>query len=513
MADDTSAPLLEVEQVSKQFPGVKALSGVDLTLAAGEVLAVIGENGAGKSTLMKILAGVQPPDSGEIRIDGKAVQLNSVEAALGHGVALIHQELNLADNLNVGANIFLGREPRRLGLIDHGRIAEDSREFLEMVGLEVEPSVLVRELTVGRQQMVEIAKALSINARVLIMDEPTSSLSQRETENLFTVIKDLRARGVSVIYISHRLGEVKELADRVTVLRDGENAGDLERAEIDHDAMVSLMVGRDLSAFYQHTPREPEDTVLRVDGLRTPVHPRHELSFEVRAGEIVGVAGLVGAGRTEMLQTLFGVTPAVGGTIEMDGQPVDPQNPIEAIGAGIALAPEDRKQQGIILEMAVRENMSLPSLRRDQRNGFLNRQKEADITAEMIEQMRIKTPNAEQVVRFLSGGNQQKVVLGKWLAMEPRLLLLDEPTRGIDVGAKQEIYGLMEQLAHRGVAILFVSSEMEEVLGMSDRVLVMHEGHLVGELARADLSEEAVMQLATGGRPTTVDKAESALSE
>ena len=516
MANDASAPLLEVERVSKQFPGVKALSGVDLTLAAGEVLAVIGENGAGKSTLMKILAGVQPPDTGEIRIDGEPVQLDSVEVALSHGVALIHQELNLADNLNVGANIFLGREPRRLGLIDHGRIAEDSREFLAMVGLEVEPATLVRELTVGRQQMVEIAKALSINARVLIMDEPTSSLSQRETENLFTVIKDLRARGVSVIYISHRLGEVKELADRVSVLRDGENAGSLECAEIDHNAMVSLMVGRDLSAFYQHTPREPEGTVLRVEALRTPVHPKHELNFEVRAGEIVGVAGLVGAGRTEMLQTLFGVTPSVGGSIEMNEELVNPQNPIEAIRAGIALAPEDRKQQGIILEMSVRENMSLPSLRRDQRNGFLNRQKEADITAEMIEQMRIKTPNAEQAVRFLSGGNQQKVVLGKWLAMEPRLLLLDEPTRGIDVGAKQEIYGLMEQLAQRGVAILFVSSEMEEVLGMSDRVLVMHEGCLAGELARADLSEEAVMQLATGGRPSGIiagDKEESALSE
>jgi len=508
MGDADAAPLLEVGQVTKQFPGVKALQDVDLTLNRGEVLAVIGENGAGKSTLMKILAGVQPLDAGEIRIDGKIVQLVSVEAALSQGIALIHQELNLADNLDVGANIFLGREPLRLGLIDHGRIHRESKQFLNSVGLQVDPATIVRDLAVGKQQMVEIAKALSINTRVLIMDEPTSSLSQRETENLFQVINDLRVSGVSIIYISHRLSEVKELADRVTVLRDGKNAGDLAREEITHDAMVKLMVGRDLSAFYQHTPRKPEGTVLKVTDLRTPAHPEHPLSFEVQAGEIVGLAGLVGAGRTELLQTLFGITPSIGGTIDMDGETVNPQNPIEAIRAGIALAPENRKQQGLVMEMALRENMSLPSLIRDQHHGFLNRQQEAKITEQMIKQMQIKTPSAEQEVRYLSGGNQQKVVLGKWLAMEPKLLLLDEPTRGIDVGAKQEIYGLMEELTHRGVAILFVSSEMEEVLGMSDRALVMHEGRLSGELARNELTEEAIMQLATGGKP-----AESAHAE
>ena len=501
MGDADATPLLEVGQVTKQFPGVKALQDVDLTLNRGEVLAVIGENGAGKSTLMKILAGVQPLDTGEIRIDGKIVQLVSVEAALSQGIALIHQELNLADNLDVGANIFLGREPRRFGLIDHDRVHRESQQFLEMVGLAVDSATLVKELTVGRQQMVEIAKALSINARVLIMDEPTSSLSQRETENLFQVINDLRVSGVSIIYISHRLSEVKELADRVTVLRDGKNAGDLAQGEINHDAMVKLMVGRDLSQFYERNIQKPGDVVLELNDLRTPAHSHCKISFKVHSGEIVGLAGLVGAGRTELLQTLFGVTPAVSGIIQMDGESVNPQTPIEAIRAGIALAPENRKQQGLILEMAVRENMSLPSLRRDQHNGFLNRQKEADISAEMIEQMHIKTPTAEQAVQYLSGGNQQKVVLGKWLAMEPRLLLLDEPTRGIDVGAKQEIYGLMEELAQRGVAILFVSSEMEEVLGMSDRALVMHEGRITGELHRDELSEESIMQFATGGRP------------
>ncbi len=503
MTDQAEPPLLEVRQATKQFPGVKALKGVDLTLRKGEVLAVIGENGAGKSTLMKILAGVQLQDTGEFLLDGEPAEIQSVHDALAKGVALIHQELNLADNLDVGSNIFLGREPLRMGLIDRGTIRRECRKHLEAVGLEVDPDTIVDTLTIGRQQMVEIAKALSINARVLIMDEPTSSLSQAETENLFKVIKDLRSRGVSIVYISHRLGEVKELADRVTVLRDGENAGELGREEISHDSMVRLMVGRDVSQFYQHEAHEPGEVVLEAKALRTPVHPGHELNFSVRAGEIVGVAGLVGAGRTELLQTLFGVTPLVDGEIHVGGQRVDPQNPIEAIRAGLALAPEDRKQQGLALEMCVRENISLPSLRRDQRMGFLNRGQEDAITAEMTRDMRIKTPSPEQIVRYLSGGNQQKVVLGKWLAMKPKLLMLDEPTRGIDVGAKQEIYGLMEKLAKQGVAILFVSSEMEEVLGMSDRALVMHEGRITGELKREELSEEAVMQLATGGAQTT----------
>jgi ribose transport system ATP-binding protein len=493
-----SAPLLEVRQIRKSFPGVRALKGVSLTLARGEVLAVIGENGAGKSTLMKILAGVQRADSGEVLIEGRALEIRSVQEALAQGFALIHQELNLADNLDVAANIFLGREQRRAGLIDKARQRREARQFLRAVGLDVDPAVLVSTLTIGHQQLVEIAKALSVNARVLIMDEPTSSLSSHEAENLFKVIRELRGRGVSIVYISHRLGEVRALADRVTVLRDGENAGELARAEIDHERMVKLMVGRDLSQFYPHEPHAAGETVLEVEALRTRAHPRHPLSFRVRAGEIVGLAGLVGAGRTELLAALFGVEPAVGGVLRVAGRTVAPQSPLEAIAAGLALVPEDRKKQGVILEMAVRENISLASLRRDQRHGFLNRSREADISAEMMGSLRIKAPNDRQIVQFLSGGNQQKVVLGKWLAMRPRVLLLDEPTRGIDVGAKQEIYKLMEELARQGVAILFVSSEMEEILGMSDRVLVMHEGCLAGELARGELSEEAVMHLATG---------------
>ncbi len=491
-------PILEVKNITKKFPGVIALGGVDLKLEESEVLSLIGENGAGKSTLMKILAGVQPPDEGEILVDGKPVQISGVQDALDHGIALIHQELNLASNLSVGANIFLGREPRKRGLIDDGRINEEAKRFLDMVGLDVDPAMLVGDLTIGRQQMVEIAKALSINARVLIMDEPTSSLSAKETESLFVVVKELRSQGVSVIYISHRLGEVKELSDRVTVLRDGQNAGELAVEEITHDKMVSMMVGRDLSQYFPHTPHEAGETVLKAIDLRTPVHPDHALNFEIKAGEIVGVAGLVGAGRTEMLATLFGVTPAVGGSIEVEGKPIAVNTPRDAIRAGMALAPEDRKQQGLILEMSVGENMSLSALKRDSKNGFRNQKAEDDISDKMIEQMRVKTPGPAQVVRYLSGGNQQKVVLGKWLAMHPRILFLDEPTRGIDVGAKAEIYTLMEELAEKGVAILFVSSEMEEILGMSDRTLVMHEGRLTGELHRSELSEEAIMQLATG---------------
>lgn len=492
------AALLEVSGISKSFPGVRALHEVGFSVDRGEVVALLGENGAGKSTLMKILAGVQPTDRGEISIDGKMVKVSSVEEGLAQGIALIHQELNLATNLSVGANIFLGREPKKRGLIDEKTIAAESRKYLDKVGLDVPPETLVGDLTIGKQQLVEIAKALSTDARILIMDEPTSSLSQRETGRLFEVVKDLRGNGVSIVYISHRLAEVIELADRVVVLRDGENAGELKKDEVTHDTMVSLMVGRDLSQFYAHMPLDAGEMVLSVSGLRTPVHPGHELNFELKAGEIVGLAGLVGAGRTELLESLFGIAPAVGGTIEVNGAAVTISNPRDAIEAGLALVPEDRKQQGLILDMAVADNLSLVSLERDQRKGFLNFDAENAISKEMVERMRIKTPSDRQIVRFLSGGNQQKVVIGKWLAMKPGVLLLDEPTRGIDIGAKQEIYALMEELAEQGVAILFVSSEMEEVLGMADRVLVMHEGQLTGELKRDQMSEEAILHLATG---------------
>jgi ribose transport system ATP-binding protein len=491
--------LLEVVGICKRFPGVCALDHVSLRLRSGEVLAVIGENGAGKSTLMKLLAGIQQPDEGEIRVDGQPVEIASVRAASRLGIALIHQELNLADNLDVGANLFLGREPNHAGWLDRRQIDALSAQLLAQVGLDVSPRTKVAALSVGQQQLVEIAKALAQNARILIMDEPTSSLSQHESEKLFLVMEDLRRRGVSIVYISHRLSEVKRLADRVLVLRDGRNAGELERAEISHMAMVRAMVGRDLSQFYAHQPHPSGETVLAAQKLRTQRYPRQEISFQLAAGEIVGVAGLVGAGRSELLLTLFGITPPVGGSISIAGQEVALRSPCTAIEQGLALIPEDRKLQGLVLSMSVEQNISLPSLRRQKRlAGIIDRQREKTTAEAMKAQLQIKTPDTQQIVQYLSGGNQQKVVLGKWLPLSPRVLLLDEPTRGIDIGAKHEIYRLMEAMAERGVAVLFVSSELEEVIGMSDRVLVMHEGQLTGELARHELSEEAIMYLATG---------------
>ncbi len=492
--------LLEARQICKQFPGVRALHEVDLRVGRGEVLALLGENGAGKSTLMKILAGIMPPDSGQLFLDGQPLRLDGVRTAVARGIALIHQELNLADNLDVGANIFLGREPHRLGILNRRSINRQSAAVLGMVGLDVSPAAIVGTLPIGKQQLVEIAKALSVNARLLIMDEPTSSLSAKETETLFRVVREVRSRGVSVIYISHRLGEVQELADRVVVLRDGENAGELKRGEIDHDRMVRLMVGRDISQFYGRRPHGAGPPVLEAVDLATPAHPAQRLNFSLRAGELVGLSGLVGAGRTELLRVLFGVDHALGGELRIGGVPVKFSGPADAIAAGVALVPEDRKQHGLIVDMTVQQNISLAGLRGHCRRwGLLSRRYEQSVSDEMIRQLNIKTPHAAQFVRYLSGGNQQKVVLGKWLSMQPRVLLLDEPTRGIDVGAKEEIYELMECLADSGVAILFVSSELEEILGMSDRVLVMHEGRLSGELPRELLSEEAIMHLATGG--------------
>lgn len=491
--------MIEVRSVTKRFAGVLALDDVSLTINRGEVLAVIGENGAGKSTLMKILAGVQKPDAGQILIDGAAVRLDSVRAALKYGIALIHQELNLSDNLDAGANIFLGREPRRYGLIDRKRIYSDSRPLLEQVGLAIDPKSVVNRLSIGHQQLVEIAKALSTRARVVIMDEPTSSLTQHETEQLFKIVLQLRAAGVSIVYISHRLGEVKRLADRVVVLRDGRNAGEIKREEINHDRMVRLMVGRELSQFYQRRFHAVGADLLRIEKLRTLRFPSEEVSFTVRKGEMVGIAGLVGSGRTEVLRTLFAIDKRRSGNIWMGGSEIDLGSPQDAIRAGMGMVPEDRKQQGLMLEMAIRENLSLAALRSHARSGmFVDRGYERQLAIDMIGSLSIKTPSDRQLAHLLSGGNQQKVVLGKWLALKPRLLLLDEPTRGVDIGAKQEIYRLMEELAESGVAVLFVSSEMSEIIGMSDRALVMHEGRLTGELNRDELTEETIMQLATG---------------
>jgi ribose transport system ATP-binding protein len=500
-----TSPLLEVHEVSKQFPGVQALDRVSLRLHAGEVLAVVGENGAGKSTLMKILAGIYPPDGGTIRLDGRPVRFQNVADALRQGISLIHQELNLAENLSVAANLYLGRELSAggfLGLLNQRAMRRGALALMQRVGLDVAPDDLVQTLSPGQRQMVEIARALSLAVRILIMDEPTSSLTQRETERLFALVADLKRQGVAIVYISHRLAEVARIADRVVVLRDGRNAGELTRAEITHDAMVRLMVGRELVQFYhrRHQPPAGGRPRLEVRDLRYAGGPADGISFAVRPGEIVGMAGLVGAGRTELVEALFGVRRVVAGEVRIDGKVVHLRDPGAAVEAGLLLVPEDRRCHGLVLEDSVRHNIGLPNLDRLSVLKLVAQRREAALAREMVERLRIRTPGLGQPTGLLSGGNQQKVVLGKWLARQPRVLIFDEPTRGIDVGAKSEIYALMDQLAGAGVAILMVSSDLEEVLGMSDRVLVLHQGRLAGELARPALTEEAIMHLATGGR-------------
>jgi ribose transport system ATP-binding protein len=496
---DSLEPLLRASGLTKRFPGVVALDDVSLSVGKGELVAVIGENGAGKSTLMKILAGIYAPDAGEIEFDGRKGSFGGVMQAQSAGIALIHQELNLADNLDVAGNIFLGRESQWRGFILKRDMHEKAQAILKKLGASFAADTPVASLSLGQQQMVEIAKALSLQAKLLIMDEPTSSLSSRETEVLFGVMRSLQKIGISILYISHRLGEVKLLADRVVALRDGRNAGELSKEEIGHDAMVRLMVGRDLSQVYTHEPQAKTWVVLDVHGLRTRAHPKEIIGFDLHRGEIVGLAGLVGSGRTELLRALFGIELPVAGNVIVNGIPLRAEHPRDAIAAGLALVPEDRKALGVFLPESVRWNVGLPSASRAARSRiFLNRAQERRQAERSRERLRIKSATLDTLVGTLSGGNQQKVALGKWLAMEPKVLLLDEPTRGIDVGAKREIYQLMEKLAADGMAILFVSSEMEEVLAMSDRVLVMHEGRLAGELKRDELSEEAVMRLATG---------------
>jgi ribose transport system ATP-binding protein len=501
-------PRLQVTAVRKEFPGVLALDGVSLTLAPGEVLAVVGENGAGKSTLMKIVAGVYRADAGEVQLDGVPIRFATPAEATAAGVVLIHQELNLAENLSVIDNLFLGHEITSGGflrVLDRRAMRTRAAELLSRVGLPADRAAMrVESLSPGEKQLVEIARALGTEVRVLIMDEPTSSLTQRETERLYEVINSLRAAGVSILYISHRLAEVQKCADRVTVLRDGRNAGELSRAEITHDNMVRLMVGRDLRAFYPKTHRSGVggEPVLTLRNVRYRGGPETPASFEVRAGEILGMAGLVGAGRTELSEAVFGVRPVVGGELLLNGQPLRVSSPADAIAAGVFLVPEDRRLHGLILPQSVGFNLSLPNLDRLGTRLGVDRRAEAGLHRTWVERLRVKTPSASQPVGLLSGGNQQKVVYGKWLARGPRVLILDEPTRGVDVGAKAEIYALIDELAGNGVAVWMITSDMEELLGMSDRVVVMHEGRVAGELQGKQLNEEAVMRLATGGAAT-----------
>jgi ribose transport system ATP-binding protein len=498
-----SDPILQMRGIEKRFGGVHALKGVDFEIAAGECVALAGENGAGKSTLMKILGGVHQPDAGEVRIEGEPAAIRGVSDATRYGVSFIHQELNVLDNLDVAANVFLGREPKKGGflrLVDSRRMHEEAARYLKRLGMNIPTDTPLWRLSIAQQQMVEIAKALSLDARILIMDEPTSSLTLSETARLLEVVQELKAQGVAVIYISHRLGEIEQIADRVVVLRDGANVGTLGRGEITHDGMVRMMVGRDIESFYQHPEGERAPGFFAVEKLRTRRYPDCEVSLEIGRGEIVGLAGLVGAGRTEVAQSIFGIDGAAETVVRLGGQRLRIRSPQDAIRHGIYLVPEDRRHAGLITDIPVRENVTLPSLGRYAQAGLIAFDRERRAAADICKKLNVKTPSVEQRVINLSGGNQQKVVLAKWLALEPKLLIFDEPTRGVDVGAKAEIYALMRQLAESGVAILMISSDMEEVLHISDRVAVMHEGSLAGVLDRDGCTEENIMRLAVGKR-------------
>ena len=496
----TAGLILEAESIDKRFPGVHALDTVSLSVASGEVHAVVGENGAGKSTLMKVLSGAQGPDRGTIRVDGHDVSIESPRAAQELGIITIYQELSLVDALSVGENIFLGDLPTRPGAswqVDWPAVWRRSTELLGRVGARVRPQTLVRNLSVAQKQMVEIARALARNVRVLILDEPTSSLTERETEKLFEIINQLKSRGVGVIYISHRLGEVFQIAQRVTVLRDGKVVGSLPVREASEDMLVRMMVGRDLSRLFTEAKVSDAPVRLEVRGLcRRGV--LDNVSFSVRGGEVVGLAGLVGSGRTELARCLFGADMVNSGEILLDSSVVNIRTPGDAVDLGIALVPEDRKLQALILGMGVRENLSLPMLDRLGSPFVPSRTRERALVSEYIKNLRIRTPHMEQRVSALSGGNQQKVVIARWLATKPKVLILDEPTRGIDVGAKAEVHALIARLAEQGVAILMISSELPEIMGMSHRILVMCSGRIVADIPRHHATEESIMAAATG---------------
>jgi ribose transport system ATP-binding protein len=496
-----SETLLELRSITKTYPGVTALNGVSLSVNKGEIVGLIGENGAGKSTLMKILGGIVLPSSGAVVIDGVAHPGLTVKEAAQAGIAFVHQELNLFENLDVAANVYIGREPRRggfLNIIDNVALHTRVKPLLSRLGVDFGPDDLVENLSIAQRQMLEIAKALSMDARIIIMDEPTSSLTLTETDKLLQVISDLRAAGVSIIYISHRLGEVKQCADRVVVLRDGRHVGDLRREEINHAAMVRLMIGRDLKSIYVPPKVGVAEGGIEVHDLVTAAFPEKKISLKIKRGQILGLAGLIGSGRTSLAQSIFGIQPAKEGRITLDGRPISVTSPRDAIAQGIYLIPEDRKKSGLLLELSVAQNISLPDLRRVAPAMIVDSSRERGFAEEQRRSLNIKVPSVETDVVTLSGGNQQKVVLAKWLSMRPKLIIFDEPTRGIDVGAKNEIYALMRDLADAGVAILMISSDMEEVIGVSDRIAVMHEGLISGFLERPHFSEHNVLTLAVG---------------
>ena len=492
--------LLRIENIRKTFPGVVALDSVDFDLRRGEVHVLLGENGAGKSTLIKMLSGAYRPDSGTIYAEGREVRIQSAQDAERLGIATIYQEFNLVPDLTVAENIFLGRQPRRFGLIDRKKMEADAEELLARVGVQVSPRARVRDLGIARLQMVEIAKALSLDARVLIMDEPTAVLTSEEVEKLFAIVRQLRADGVGIVFITHHLEEIAALGDRVTVLRDGRSVEQVP-ASTPEDELVRLMVGRSIDQQYPRELPEQGEPLLTVRGL-TRDGVFQDVGFEVRAGEIVGLAGLVGAGRTEVARAVFGADPYDRGSVEVLGRELPRHDVNAAMRAGLGLVPEDRKGQGLVLDASVQENLGLVTLKAASRGGLVDLKGQRTAAARIAEQLGVRMAGLGQHVRTLSGGNQQKVVIGKWLLADTKVLILDEPTRGIDVGAKVEIYQLMNELTASGHAVLMISSDLPEVLGMSDRVLVMAQGRVAGELAGDAATQDAVMALAVTTPPS-----------
>ena len=489
--------MLSLRNVTKRFAGVAALDDVSLDLAPGEVVAVIGENGAGKSTLMKIIGGVYTPDGGGMQLDGEQVSFKSPGDALTRGIRVIYQELSVLENLDIAGNVFLGREKRRGYLLDEAAMRDETASILARIGLKLDPTRSVATLSLAERQLVEIARALSMSVRILILDEPTSSLTLDETQNLMRLVEELKSEGVAILYVSHRLDEVKQIADRVVALRDAKNAGNLAREEINHGAMIKMMVGRDLAPSRAAAVGSAGEVRLRLERMRTARYPAESVNLEIRAGEILGMAGLVGAGRSELARAAFGVD-RYQGVLEVDGQVIAINVPRDAINAGVYLVPEDRRGTGLTVEMTVRDNITLPDLNELAVSGLVQRQAESAFARTWADRIRVKRPSLETPVVNLSGGNQQKVVLARWLALKPKVLICDEPTRGVDVGAKAEIYAELRVLADAGVAIWMISSDMEEVLAVSDRIAVMHEGRLAGMLDRAAATEESVMRLAVG---------------
>ncbi|WP_314909170.1 sugar ABC transporter ATP-binding protein [Oribacterium asaccharolyticum] len=489
--------LVQMKNIAKSFSGTKVLKGVNLELGHGEILALLGENGAGKSTLMKILSGIYSKDSGEIYLDGELCHFQNPKEAQNKGVAIIHQEMNLCNDLSVSENIFLGREVMDGLRLNHKKMDEEAQKILDDLGISMKSTELAGDLKVSEQQMVEIAKALSQDAKVLIMDEPTSALSRKEIEDLFRVIRKLRDEGRGIIYISHRLDELRAIADKVSILRDGENviSGDLKDFSIDD--IIRHMVGREIQDKFPRILCEKGKEILRVESLNAGPKVR-DISFSLYEGEILGIAGLMGAGRTEMTRALFGVDEKTSGKIYLFGEEVKTNTPKDSIELGMALIPEDRRKDGLCTDLSIRENISLPNLDSMKNSlGVLSKDLELKISEDTIKSLNVKAKDREMISKNLSGGNQQKVVLGKWLVRNPKVILFDEPTRGIDIGAKVEIYQIMNELKKKGVGVLFISSEMEEVLGMSDRILIFCDGRITGELSREEANQENILKLAT----------------